>query len=131
MHTFFASSEDEIIEQKNTNKRGKRIIGDAITILLVVLCLLLVFAKFFWFSCVEVDGTSMNATLNHGDYLLVDKLAKPERGDVIVFTLNEKYYIKRVVGVEGDTVLFWGGRLYVKKAGSENFEVVKIGRAHV
>ena len=121
MNEFLYSDQEELNIRPKPQKSKK--IGDFITIFLLILCAFLVFVKFFWFFCVEVDGSSMNATLSHGDLLLVDKLAKPERGDVIVFTLNEKAYIKRVVAVEGDVVLIEGGKLFVKKAGSDRFEI--------
>ena len=124
MNVFFASNEEEIIEQKNIKRRAKKIIGDVITVLLLILCVFFVFTKFIWLYPVEVNGDSMNNTLTSGDLLLVDKLSKPKRGDVIVFTLHEKAYIKRIVAVEGDTVGIWGENLYVKKAGSEVFELV-------
>lgn len=95
-----------------------------ITIVLAILCVALVFVKFVWLYCVVVDGDSMNATLQTGDYLLVDRLAEIDRGDVIVFTL-EKAYIKRAVALEGDTVRIENGNLYVKKAGESKFELVE------
>lgn len=121
-----SSYQEEIIEENKAKRPIKKIISDIITIFLLILCLFLVFTKYFWFFCVEVDGTSMNATLEHGDLLLVDKLATPKRGDVIVFTLNGKSYIKRIVATEGDVVLIRGdGTLHIKKAGNKSFEKVE------
>ena len=58
-----------------------------------------------------VSGESMSPTFNQGDYLVIDKLAyvqaPPQRGDVIVFhyPLDPSiFYIKRVVGLPGETV---------------------------
>lgn len=58
----------------------------------------------------RIDGSSMNPTLDHGQYLLINNFAyyleKPERGDIIVFrhpnsNLN---LIKRVIGLPGDEI---------------------------
>ncbi len=58
-----------------------------------------------------VSGTSMVPTFQDRNYLIVDELTydfrKPELGDVIVFHPPidpSVYYIKRVIGVPGDTV---------------------------
>jgi len=67
-----------------------------------------------------VQGPSMEPTLVDGNRLLVSKIAykigEPERGDVVVlrYPLDpSKDYIKRIVGVGGDTVEIRLGRLYV------------------
>ncbi|MBN7798175.1 signal peptidase I [Parahaliea mediterranea] len=80
----------------------------------------------------QIPSSSMVPTLQVGDYILVNKftygirlpvlrtkvldLNEPERGDVMVFFpphMNDTYYIKRVVGLPGDTVTYRNKRLYV------------------
>jgi signal peptidase I len=80
----------------------------------------------------QIPSSSMVPTLQVGDYILVNKftygirlpvtrtkvldLNEPERGDVMVFFpphMNETYYIKRVVGLPGDTVSYRNKRLFV------------------
>ena len=58
-----------------------------------------------------VQGFSMENTLMDGDNLIVDKLTyrfhEPDRFDVVVFPYQKgknTYYIKRVIGLPGDTV---------------------------
>lgn len=58
-----------------------------------------------------VNGESMENTLMDGDNLIVDKLTyrfhEPKRFDIIVFPYmkgKNTYYIKRVIGVPGDSV---------------------------
>lgn len=58
-----------------------------------------------------VDGRSMNATLNDGDNLIVEKLSyrfsDPQRFDIIVFPPQgapKEHYIKRIIGLPGETV---------------------------
>ena len=58
----------------------------------------------------RIDGTSMNPTLENGQYLLINNVSyaldDPEPGDVIVFhhPRNELNLIKRVIGLPGDRV---------------------------
>lgn len=69
----------------------------------------------------SVVGSSMSDTLEAGDEILVNrfvyKVTAPKRGDVIVFLPNgnkkSHYYVKRVIGVPGDTIQIKNGILYV------------------
>lgn len=58
-----------------------------------------------------VSGASMDNTFHSGEYLIVDQVSyyfeQPKRGEVIIFKYPRdpsKYFIKRVVGVPGDTI---------------------------
>ena len=66
-------------------------------------------------------GQSMEPTLASGDRVLTNrlvyKLMEPKRGDLIVFkpngNVNSHYYIKRVVGLPGETVQIIDGFIYI------------------
>lgn len=82
-----------------------------------VIAVFLIFA--FVFRVVGVDGNSMKNTLHGGDWLAVSGVATEfERGDIVV--INQPWernvpIIKRVIGVEGDTVYidFDLGKVYI------------------
>lgn len=68
----------------------------------------------------RVSGHSMEATLHDGDNLIVDKFSyrfrDPERFDIIVFPYKYQentYYIKRVIGLPGETVQIIDGYVYI------------------
>jgi len=80
----------------------------------------------------QIPSSSMVPTLQVGDYILVNKftygirlpvirtkvleLNEPQRGDVMVFFpphMNDTYFIKRVVGLPGDTVSYRNKQIYV------------------
>ena len=68
----------------------------------------------------HVSGESMKNTLDHGDQLIVDKITyrfrDPERFDIIVFPVHYKentYYIKRIIGLPGETVQIADGTIYI------------------
>lgn len=77
----------------------------------------------------SVIGPSMEPSLFNGQKIflnrLIYKVASPREGDVIVFLPNgnEKshYYVKRVVGVPGDTLYIKNGLLYVNDEAVEEY----------
>ena len=67
-----------------------------------------------------VSGDSMLNTLEDGDNLIVDKISyrftKPKRFDIIVFPFEHAkntYYIKRIIGLPGETIRIEEGRIYI------------------
>ena len=68
----------------------------------------------------EVNGSSMESTLQHGDNLIVDKISyrfhDPSRYDIIVFPYKYEentFYIKRIIGLPGETVQVKDGYTYI------------------
>ena len=68
----------------------------------------------------RVSGSSMETTLSDGDNLIVEKISyrfrDPKRYDIIVFPYKyEKntYYIKRIIGLPGETVQIIDGYVYI------------------
>jgi signal peptidase I len=70
----------------------------------------------------KIEGESMMPNYLNAEYLLTEKvtyyLNKPQRGDVVVLrpplTVSEGYeFIKRIVGLPGETVRISGGRVYI------------------
>lgn len=66
----------------------------------------------------SVDGSSMKNTLSDGDQLIVEQFTyyfhEPERFDVVVFPIStEDNYIKRIIGLPGETVQIIDGQVYI------------------
>ncbi|MCA9370741.1 MAG: signal peptidase I [Candidatus Peregrinibacteria bacterium] len=84
----------------------------------------------FLVSPFQVEGSSMLSTLEHKEYIIINKLAyrlgSPKRGDVVVFrppTSPDKPYVKRVIGMPGDTVTIEDGEVFIQ-AGSKGATVL-------
>ena len=110
--------EQEINIKKKDEKNYFKIFLDYAKV--IILALLISFGiKTFVITSTIVDGRSMNPTVNHGDRLMVNKLffmkKNITRGDIIDFYVPsaKKYYLKRVIGVEGDTVEIIKDRVYL------------------
>ena len=53
----------------------------------------------------RVSGASMYPYLNHGDWIVYNRVGRAlERDDVVVFSRNAENYVKRIAGLPGDTV---------------------------
>ena len=84
---------------------------DYVELFVVALCVVLVLFTLVFRTC-TVDGSSMNNTLLDQEKLIIsDLFYKPDRGDVIVFhqtgskaSDRNQPLVKRVIGVEGDTI---------------------------
>jgi len=66
----------------------------------------------------EVLGNSMHPTYKNGEYLMANKLVyrfgEPKRGDVIIFKYSDTQdFIKRIIGIPGDSIMVKDGRIYV------------------
>lgn len=74
----------------------------------------------FLYQPVKVEGTSMKPFLSDQERIFINKFLyhfEPiERGDVVVFWYprdRSKSFIKRVIGLPGETVLINDGRIYI------------------
>ncbi len=80
----------------------------------VVIILLVVLLRSFVITPVQVEGASMDPTLEDNEILLLKKYDHNfERFDIIVFNYNGSRLIKRVVGLPGDYVEYKDNKLYI------------------
>ena len=123
----------ENIEEKKKEESWGETFRTVLYAILIAGCI-----RTFLFEPFKIPSGSMYPTLEIGDFLFVSKytdgysrysfpfgkpafegrvwLDLPERGDVVVFKFpgdNKTDYIKRVIGLPGDTVQMKNGRLYI------------------
>jgi signal peptidase I len=119
------------LTDKTLNPKRKSTIREYIEAILIAL-LLALFIRTFVVQAFKIPSGSMKNTLLIGDHILVNKfiygvknplngktwipIKEPERRDIVVFKypINpEQDYIKRVIGVEGDTIEIKDKKVYV------------------
>ena len=115
-------SQDSEKDEKEMTKGQKirnALVELAIYAVIIVLCIS--FVPKYVIQRTIVDGYSMENTLQDEDNLLVEKVSyhftDPKRFDVIVFyphgKENKDYYIKRVIGLPGETIQIIGDTISI------------------
>ena len=99
-------------------KEKKRMNYDLLRVILtwtfeiLIVCFVAFICVWFWGFRVSMIGDSMKPQMANGDIMLVNRIAynisTPKRGDVVAFkpngNENSHYYVKRIVGLPGETV---------------------------
>ncbi|MDD3897095.1 MAG: signal peptidase I [Candidatus Peribacteraceae bacterium] len=92
---------------------------------IVIILAIVGLIRTFLVSPFQVEGNSMLSTLEDNEYIIINKLAyyigEPRRGDVVVFrppTDQKKHYVKRVIGLPGETVILRGGYVFIQRPGA-------------
>lgn len=87
---------------------------------IVICCAIILPIRYFLVQPFYVKGASMEPNFHEHDYLLVDEISyrfhPPERGDIVVFRYPQdpqEYFIKRVIGLPGETVTIKEGSVYI------------------
>ena len=114
LHNIQTDTTPEKIENERRPAGVLRFLFDVLETLL--LAAILFFGINALSARIRVDGPSMQPTLFTGEFVMVNKLAykfgNPQTGDVIVFHYPrdpQQEFIKRVIGVAGDTVNIQSG----------------------
>jgi len=103
----------------------------------LILIAIVLFIRFYIFQFFRVSGPSMCPTLNvlseecqygKGEFIFVNEfsynfLRNPERGEIVVFHPPHKkiFYIKRILGVAGDTIEINNGKVYLNNEEVEDY----------
>jgi len=111
------------------------IVGEIVRFSLIALLIVLPIRLFIAQPFI-VSGASMETTFLTGQYLIVDQLTyhmnEPKRGEVIVFRYPKdpsKFFIKRIIGLPGDTITISGNEVTIINA--ENPDGVKLDEPYV
>ena len=107
-----------------TSSSAARAVGsffwELIKVFLVAI-VIIVPIRYFLIQPFFVRGASMEPNFEDGEYLIIDELSyhfrEPRRGEVVVFRFPDnpsQFFIKRIIGLPGDTVTVQGGQVQIK-----------------
>lgn len=112
---YHADMEEKIVPPKQGFvSEALDFIWETVKVVLISL-IIIIPVRYYLIQPFFVSGSSMVPNFHDKEYILVDKwtyaLGSPERGDVIIFKAPnnpKEYYIKRIIGLPGETVLVPG-----------------------
>lgn len=88
--------------------------------LAAIALLIIVPVRYFLIQPFYVKGTSMEPNFHNYEYLIIDELSyrfnQPQRGEIVVFRYPrdpQEHFIKRVIGLPGESVEVKNGSVYV------------------
>jgi signal peptidase I len=126
---FVSPSDDRDIQVVRLDRQSRRgLWTEGLRLFRDVFLIIIVFilVGVFFVQPVVVEGTSMVPQLHDGERLLVNKLVyykiqsiswgHIQRGDIVVFWYPndpDKSYVKRVIGLPGETVEIRDGHVYI------------------
>jgi len=79
----------------------------------IIILIVIALVRTFIATPIKVNGNSMYKTLNGKEYMILNKLAKIERYDIVVVDTEDDELIKRVYGMPGEKVSIEDGYIYV------------------
>ena len=118
--------------QKNTNNKNKilKTILEYVMIIAIGAAIAIFLTKFVIINA-EVPTGSMKSTINEGDRVVGLRLTyyfdTPKRGDIVIFKCPEpgpdydKLYVKRVIGLPGETVEIKAGQVWITTVDGDYF----------
>ncbi len=131
------SAQEEVVEEikeKNNNlpKKNfwKSFFSFTLEILKTVIISLAIILpiRYFIIQPFMVDGASMQPNFHDKEYLVINEISyrfnEPDRGEVVVFknpTNTKQYYIKRIIGLPGETIKIENSKVYIKGINKNDF----------
>ena len=107
----------KLVAKRNEHLKGSRVWDILEYCITLLLMMVLAFSiRSVLFEPMRVKGSSMENTLQPGDYMAVEKLSyilsPMKRGDVVIcyYPNNDEYTcVKRIIGLEGDRITIQNG----------------------
>ena len=105
---------------------------------IVIILVLVVFVRTYVAAPFRISGSSMEENYHDGEFIVVDKFSyanfglftvgNPNRGDVVVIKPHadngKDFYIKRIIGLPGESVKLENGSVYIKQVGAKDYTML-------
>lgn len=118
--SIFSRNKVTFTEDSQTmGQRFWRSVGELVQVALIVTAIVLPI-RYFLVQPFYVKGASMEPNFEDRQYLIIDEITfrfrEPARGEIAVFRYPNdpsQFFIKRIIGLSGETVTVSGGKVYI------------------
>lgn len=107
------------VAKEEPKQSGGSFFWELVKVVLIA-AMIIIPVRYFLVQPFQVKGASMEQNFSDGNYLVIDEISyrfeEIQRGDVIVFRYPgdpREYYIKRVIGLPGETVKIQNGETWI------------------
>jgi signal peptidase I len=124
--SIFSKNKVTFTEDSQTmGQRFWRSVGELVQVALIVTAIVLPI-RYFLVQPFYVKGASMEPNFEDRQYLIIDEITyrfrEPARGEISVFRYPNdpsQFFIKRIIGMPGETVMVSGGKVYITTVSGE------------
>jgi signal peptidase I len=113
-------------EANSSNSPVVSLVFELVQVIAISLAIIIP-VRYFLIQPFYVKGASMEPNFFDHEYLVIDEISyrfrQPERGDIVVFRYPldpKQYFIKRVIGLPGETVEIAGGQIKIFNEANPN-----------
>ncbi len=79
----------------------------------IIILIVVILVRTFLITPIKVNGNSMYDTLDGTEFMILNKLGKIDRYDIVVAKANGEELIKRVYGLPGETIAIENNKIYI------------------
>lgn len=79
----------------------------------IIILIVVLLVRTFIATPIKVNGNSMYKTLNGSEFMILNKLAKIDRYDIVVVDTKNDELIKRVYGLPGEKISIENNSIYI------------------
>lgn len=101
----------EILVEKKKDSVVVKVIKELIPYVIILVVVVLI--RTYLFTPIMVSGPSMQPTLEGGEIMILSKVSKVDRFDIVVVDIKTEDIIKRVIALPGETISCENGIIYV------------------
>ena len=94
---------ESAISKEKYSKKYKKVLKSTFSSLIVVAAIAVLIATLI-LPVLQIQGSSMEPTLNNDEIVILLKTSRLERGQLCCFSYQNKLLIKRIIGVPGDNI---------------------------